>query len=163
MIGLAVIVGSVLLFYVLANIFSSNSNDEAISYNRNRCKNKLERSVFDYLVRVGVLPVAQEKVKRRKGKRTVTYSLDFAIYGSNGRKACIEVDGYIFHATKEAQMHDREKDQYLKRNGWDVIRLPEKELKANFNDTLLKTEVKLNDMGLLPLNHRFIKLSTETK
>ncbi|WP_256460989.1 DUF559 domain-containing protein [Bacillus paranthracis] len=56
-------------------------------------------------------------VQEKMGK----YRLDFAIYGTNGKKQCIEVDGYTFHNTPEAKRKDVIRDAYLNKLGWEVL------------------------------------------
>jgi len=51
------------------------------------------------------------------------YRLDFAFVASDGRKLCVEVDGYENHdKTKEQAQHDRRRDRVLLLSGWRVVR-----------------------------------------
>lgn len=47
------------------------------------------------------------------------YKIDVAF---SGLKIAIEVDGWAFHSDEEAFQHDRERQNYLILNGWQVLR-----------------------------------------
>jgi very-short-patch-repair endonuclease len=49
-----------------------------------------------------------------------SYLIDFALVEE---KIAIEVDGKQYHSTEEQQAHDEAKDDYLRKNGWRVVRL----------------------------------------
>src|SRR5688500_7649900 len=113
--GFVVVMGALVVFYIVAQIFTPSSDQ--IGYMRKRCSNKLERRVFDHLVSLGVVPTVQHKV----GK----YKLDFALFAKNGAKLDIESDGYIYHNNPKAKAKDRARDVFLKKEGWRVVRLAE--------------------------------------
>ncbi|MEK4835216.1 MULTISPECIES: endonuclease domain-containing protein [Bacillus] len=98
-------------------------------------------------------------VQEKMGK----YRLDFAIYGTNGKKLCIEVDGYTFHNTPEAKRKDVIRDAYLNKLGWEVLRISDRQLKKNLNMCMRKIEAKLYDMDLLPEGHPSMQLKLQTK
>ena len=52
------------------------------------------------------------------------FVIDFVVLD---QKIAIEVDGTNWHSSKDAKMRDRFKDYQLRREGWIVIRLREKE------------------------------------
>lgn len=63
------------------------------------------------------------------------YSLDFAWVD---QKKCIEIDGDQHQRYIEYQVRDGKKDEFLKQNGWSVLRIVWKEM---FSDT--KTYIKI--------------------
>ncbi len=64
-----------------------------------------------------------------KGRR---FRLDFAIEGGK-KPIAIECDNYRAHANKLQKEKDRIKDNYLRRAGWRVIRLEEKDIIENLD------------------------------
>ncbi|MCD4643727.1 hypothetical protein AR454_16720 [Bacillus mycoides] len=153
--GVLIVIVAALFFYVLANILEKRSYDPESDMKRKQCANNLERKVYDQLRYMGLSPTVQEKI----GK----YRLDFAIYGKSGKKLCIEVDGYTFHNTPEARRKDAIRDAYLKKIGWDVLRISDRQLKKNLNMCMRKVEAKLYDMDLLPEGHPSMQLKLQTK
>ncbi|MGE7875102.1 endonuclease domain-containing protein [Bacillus paramycoides] len=153
--GVLVVIAAAIFFYVLANILEKNSYDPESDMKRKQCANNLERKVYDHLRYMGLSPTVQEKI----GK----YRLDFAIYGRNGKKLCIEVDGYTFHNTPEAKRKDAIRDAYLKKLGWEVLRISDRQLKKNLNMCMRKIEARLYDMDLLPEEHPSMQLKLQTK
>lgn len=149
--ALLVVLICTICFYALANITTKNTAyDPASSINRKKCANKLERKVYDNLRNLGIYPCVQERV----GK----YTLDFSLYHPNGKKLCIEVDGYIFHNTPESKKKDAIRDSFLRKKGWEIMRLGERELQKDFYRTMRKVETKLYDMDLLPPEHPSVQL-----
>ncbi len=53
------------------------------------------------------------------------YWIDFAI---PKYKLALECDGHQYHSSEKAQLHDRNRDVYMKRMGWKVLRFTYKEL-----------------------------------
>ncbi|OQR53182.1 endonuclease domain-containing protein [Bacillus sp. CDB3] len=153
--GVLVVIVAALFFYVLANILEKSSYDPESDMKRKQCANNLERKVYDHLRYMGLSPTVQEKI----GK----YRLDFAIYGTNGKKLCIEVDGYTFHNTPEAKRKDVIRDAYLNKLGWEVLRISDRQLKKNLNMCMGKIEARLYDMDLLPEGHPSMQLKLQTK
>ncbi|WP_336992590.1 endonuclease domain-containing protein [Bacillus toyonensis] len=153
--GVLIVIVAAIFFYVLANIFEKSSYDPESDIKRKRCANNLERKVYDHLRYMGLSPTVQEKI----GK----YRLDFAIYGTNGKKLCIEVDGYTFHNTPEAIRRDAIRDAYLNKLGWEVLRISDRQLKKNLIMCMQKIEARLYDMDLLPEGHPSMQLKLQTK
>lgn len=64
------------------------------------------------------------------------YWIDLAI---PKHKLALECDGYQYHSSQKAQIHDRNRDAYMKRMGWKVMRFTYKELrKENIAETIQK-------------------------
>lgn len=53
-------------------------------------------------------------------------------------KLAIECDGDYWHGNKRQQSKDRQKDHYLRRRGWHVLRLSETEIKTNIDECVAK-------------------------
>lgn len=155
MIGFLVVIVALIFFYVLANITWKNSYDPDSDMKRKQCANNLERKVYDQLRYMGLSPIVQEKIGR--------YRLDFAIYGKNGKKLCIEVDGYTFHNTPEAKRKDAIRDSYLKKLGWEILRISDRQLKEDLHACMRKIEVRLYEMDLLPEEHPSMQFQLHTK
>ncbi|PGK19251.1 MULTISPECIES: endonuclease domain-containing protein [Bacillus] len=153
--GVLVVIAALIFFYILANVTAKKSYDPDSDVKRKQCANNLERKVYDHLRYMGLSPTVQEKV----GK----YRLDFAIYGKNGKKLCIEVDGYTFHNTPEAKRKDSIRDAYLKKLGWDILRMSDRQLKEDLYACMGKVEAKLYDIDLLPDEHPSMQLKLQTK
>lgn len=67
------------------------------------------------------------------------YRIDFAFPKI---KLGIEIDGPL-HDTPEKIREDKEKDQYLQKNGWYIHRFKEKEINNNLNNVVVPTLIKL--------------------
>ena len=79
---------------------------------------KIERLVAQLLDDLGVCYVAQYAVGG--------YCADFFI---PDKMLIVECDGFYWHSKAGAREHDAERDKYLKRRGYKVIRLGEDEIK----------------------------------
>jgi len=58
------------------------------------------------------------------------YRLDFAIFVEN-KSIDLECDGETYHSTKNAIMGDRERDEYMIYEGWEVIRIKGFDIMSN--------------------------------
>lgn len=47
------------------------------------------------------------------------------------RRLAVEADGTYWHGNSKQQAKDRQKDGYLSKNGWRILRLPENEINAS--------------------------------
>jgi very-short-patch-repair endonuclease len=52
-------------------------------------------------------------------RRIGQYVMDFAV---RGREVGIEIDGHDSHKTKEQRTHDAQRQRYLEKLGWKVVR-----------------------------------------
>jgi hypothetical protein len=75
------------------------------------------------LNRLGVKSISEHAVSRG-GKR---YRLDLVVFCKHGNIA-IECDNLKAHSTKFQTEKDKKKDKFLKKNGWMVVRLKEKDI-----------------------------------
>lgn len=53
-------------------------------------------------------------------------------------KLAVECDGNYWHGNARQQKKDRQKDGYLRRRGWHVLRLTETEIKTNIDECVAK-------------------------
>lgn len=70
------------------------------------------------------------------------FVVDFAIFLNNRQtKIAIEVDGLIWHSSKQATRKDRFKDYKLRKDGWIVIRFGESFTKEDVYAQLLEMKI----------------------
>ncbi len=144
MTGLFVVLGCTLVFFLVAQIFTPpstyNSNSDT---QRAKCSNKLEKRVYDALRFNGYYPIVQYKVPSKR------FKLDFAFFSPKGLKIDVEIDG-PFHRTPEGTNRDRRRDEYMKTNGWKVIRITDISLNNGFEKQILLLIATLNELGIEP-------------
>ena len=87
----------------------------------------IETAMLDALKERGLSPEAQCSV--------APYWIDLAFPAV---KLAIECDGDYWHGNKKQQSKDRQKDGYLRRRGWHVLRLSETEIKTNIDECVAK-------------------------
>ena len=90
----------------------------------------LERAVEKKLVELGVEFEAQYPTQ-------TGFVIDFALLSEG---IAIEVDGERWHSSKKAKRHDNFKNYQLKREGWKVLRIKEREM--NDLDRILSQCIK---------------------
>ncbi len=86
-----------------------NNNDHIPDINK--CESPIERRVYNGLVQHGLYPNPQFKVGR--------YRIDLAF---PYQKIAIECDGKAFHSSPGEKRHDKKRDEYLRSEGWIVLR-----------------------------------------
>lgn len=62
------------------------------------------------------------------------------------QKLVIECDGDYWHSLPERQAKDRQKDGYLKKTGWHIIRLSETDIKLSATDCVARIQDKLQSL-----------------
>ncbi|OOR04002.1 hypothetical protein BW900_24280 [Bacillus mycoides] len=155
MMGLLVVLGCTLVFFLLSQITSSSSTyNPNNDFQRIKCHNKLEKRVYDALRYKGYYPVVQHKVTKTR------FKLDFAFFSPTGVKIDVEIDG-PFHRTPEGIKRDKKRDKYMKANGSKVFRITDIALKDNFEKQILLLEAKLNDVGIYPSKDSTFLLSEQ--
>lgn len=70
------------------------------------------------------------------------YIVDFAF---KNQKLVVECDGDYWHGSDQQKAKDRRKDGFLKKNGWQILRLTETEIKENPENCLSKVLSKLQN------------------
>ena len=94
-----------------------------------------EQIVGRRLKRCGI-KAASEFPIRIRGKR---FRLDFAIIRGE-RCIAIECDNYKAHANKPQRRKDKMKDAYLRRAGWRIIRLKERDIIENLDSCIKRIQ-----------------------
>ncbi len=64
-------------------------------------------------------------------------------------KLAIECDGDYWHGNKRQQSKDRQKDHYLGRRGWHVLRLSETDINTNIDECVAKVVTFLSTQPTL--------------
>ena len=88
-------------------------SDTYVDGQRLKTESPIERIMYDALLRRGHYIETQYPI----GK----YRIDIAL---PQYKLAIETDGHQFHSSIEQKAKDKRKDNYLRKNGWKVIRIP---------------------------------------
>ncbi|HLR51804.1 MAG TPA: DUF559 domain-containing protein [Candidatus Avamphibacillus sp.] len=78
---------------------------------RNECESPIERRLYDAMLFNGYDAKTQVPYGR--------YRIDLAL---PEYRLAIECDGKASHSTKEQKAHDYQKNAYLRKNGWKVLR-----------------------------------------
>ncbi len=94
-----------------------------------------EQIVGRRLKRYGIRATPEFSV-RIEGKR---FRLDFAII-RGGKCIAVECDNYKAHANKLQKRKDKMKDAYLRRAGWRVIRLKERDIIENLDSCIKRVQ-----------------------
>ena len=103
----------------------------------------LEEIMRRALARAGIVHTVQFCLMRGKRCR---YRLDFAIFCRKG-KIALECDHSRWHQRPARQKKDRERDRWLKRDGWTVIHLTEVEIIKNSVQSLKLIKKQIRASG----------------
>jgi very-short-patch-repair endonuclease len=98
----------------------------------------IEKLVEVALIRIGI-KTKRELTVSKNGER---FRIDLAIINKNG-KIAIECDNTKSHRTKRQLKKDKKKDSFLRRNGWKVIRLKEKDIVEDIDVCIDRIEREL--------------------
>lgn len=96
-----------------------------------------EEMMAQALQRSKIPAMAQHYVRGNSGGKRAKYFLDFAIMCKRGNIA-IECDNNKAHGTAFQRMRDKAKNDYLRNNGWTVIRLAEKKILDHLPECILR-------------------------
>lgn len=89
------------------------------------------------------IPAASQQSVSGSGRR---YRLDFAIFCKRGPLA-VECDNAKAHAGRRQRERDRAKDAFLRRHGWTVIRLAERDIVASVERCLWRVRRAVQQLG----------------
>lgn len=101
-----------------------------------------EQILQDGLMRAGISATAQHYVSAG----TKRYCLDFAVFCQKGAVA-IECDNRKAHSGQRQREKDKIKDDFLKRHGWTVIRLPECDIISDLPGCITKIKKASRKLG----------------
>jgi len=102
-----------------------------------------EPMVENGLKGAGMRAIPQYYVKGEEKKR---YFLDFAIFCQKG-KIAIECDNKKVHSIPSQKKKDKIKNAFLRRYGWNVIRLPEDSIVSNLPGCIEKVKKTIQKLG----------------
>ncbi len=101
-----------------------------------------EEIIGKALKKAGISVKSQYRISVR-GKR---YRLDFAVFCRKG-KIAVECDNRKAHSGKRRLAKDRIKDAFLRRNGWKVIRLSEKDILSDLDKCISRIKKSIRACG----------------
>jgi len=103
----------------------------------------LEDKIWREFKRKEIIATRQELVQVKNNY----YFLDFAIYCANG-KLDVETDGDYWHANPVQAKKDNKRDNYLKTDGWRVLRFNSNQILEEMEQYCLPTVVEnINNFG----------------
>lgn len=93
------------------------------------CESPIERRLYLALLQNGYQIETQTPCGR--------YRIDITIPSA---RIAIEADGKAYHSSKAQKAHDRRKNEYLKKNGWTVLRFSGRQINKEMPKVLRKIE-----------------------
>jgi len=102
----------------------------------------IEEIVEDALKKTGIKAISQHYLSINKKR----FCLDLAIFCQKG-KIAIECDGKKAHSSPAQQKKDKIKDNFLRGDGWRVIRLKESAILSNLKSCLLRIQKAIQKLG----------------
>lgn len=114
-----------------------------------RCNAYLAQKSYPRIstIEVAMLAALKDKGYAPEGQFSVVpFWIDIAFPSV---KLAIECDGDYWHGNKRQQSKDRQKDHYLRRRGWHVLRLTETEIKTNIDECVAKVASFLSAQSTL--------------
>jgi very-short-patch-repair endonuclease len=99
---------------------------------REQCESPIETRLYDALKFNGYNVTTQVKVGR--------YRIDIAI---PSHKIAIECDGKAYHTAPGDKARDRKKDEFLRRNGWRVIRFSGRRIYRDMRGIITRIDKEL--------------------
>lgn len=61
-----------------------------------------------------------------------------------GYQIAIECDGKAYHSSPNQKAHDKKKNAYLRRNGWNVLRFSGRQINGNLSHVLNRIDSKVS-------------------
>lgn len=95
----------------------------------------IEQIVEKRLRAIGIKPIEEFNISKN-GRR---YRIDLAVFCKNGPLAT-ECDNLKSHRSKTQIRKDKTKDAFLRRHGWSVIRLKEKDILENLDRAIFRIQ-----------------------
>jgi very-short-patch-repair endonuclease len=102
----------------------------------------LEQMVADGLEHAGIKAIPQPMVS--DGRRRCRP--DFAIQCRGGAIA-IECDNVASHQSPAQRLRDGDKDAFLRRLSWTVVRLPEREIVSDLPNCIARVRAEVQNLG----------------
>ena len=131
-IGASILILGLLISIILVILKPKDDSEVFIDKERFKTESPIERRLYDALLSRGHYIVTQYPMGR--------YRIDIAF---PQYKLAVECDGRQFHSTKEAMERDRRKDNYLRSNGWTVIRISGRTINKSLPSAVKRIEDKI--------------------
>ncbi|MGM7722823.1 endonuclease domain-containing protein [Metabacillus sp. Hm71] len=103
-----------------------------IVYQRNKCESPIERRLFNALTFRGY--------SVRTQVRCGLYWIDLTL---PTYRIAIECDGKSYHSSPEQKKRDNKKNNYLRRNGWSVLRFSGSDINGDMTKVIRRVERKI--------------------
>lgn len=98
---------------------------------------KIEDYLYNELIKVGLEPIRQYPFEN--------YVIDFAFPDI---KLAIECDGTYWHNLENVKQRDDKKDIVIKNNHWEIIRIPEKDIKEDIKKVIDLIKYKISNIEI---------------
>ena len=95
---------------------------------------------------IQAMPQCVVSVKINSRTKPKRFRLDFAVYCQNG-KIAIECDNKKAHSSPAQKNKDKQKDALLKKDGWKVLRIREKEVLENVEVPIRRVKKIIQKLG----------------
>lgn len=109
----------IIVIFLLINFSSFKKRRYSFEREFAKCESPIEESLMKKMHEAGLKPYSQIPC----GK----YRIDIALYNRR-RKIAIECDGEEFHSSVQQKAHDEQKNKFLEKNKWRVLRFTGKEI-----------------------------------
>lgn len=129
------IYATALLFFIIYIVIKRKVSGYSVKREARKCESPIETSLFNALIKEGYQVYTQVPC----GK----YRIDMAIYIGK-KKVAIEADGKSFHSSVKQVKHDKEKDWYLRKNRWEVIRFSGSDIYRNSYKCVEEIGIRFN-------------------
>jgi len=102
----------------------------------------LER-IFRKMLRKNDIPFVAEYPIKSRGR--LRYRLDIAVFCKDG-KIDIECDQQKYHSGNK-QVYDSRRDKYLRRHGWQIVRLSDEDILFHAKESLAELKQMISELG----------------
>lgn len=113
----------------------------------------MEKIIGEKLKDGGIQAIPQKVISVTAKGKSKRFRLDFAVYCRDG-KIAIECDNKKAHSSPVQKSKDKEKDAFLKKDGWKVLRLQEKEVIENVEACIKRIRKIVQKLGGQPRRRR---------
>ncbi|KKI92546.1 hypothetical protein WQ54_09170 [Bacillus sp. SA1-12] len=108
-----------------------------IVYQRNKCESPIERRLFNALTFRGY------SVRTRV--RCGPYWIDLTL---PAYRIAIECEGIAYHSLPKQEKHNNTKNNYLRRNGWSVLRFTGSDINGDMSNVIRRVEGKIKERSI---------------
>lgn len=124
-------------FFILYQVRLKKNPSPAphIDYEYIKCESPIERRLYE------TLKISGYYVKKQYVVPPARYRINIAL---PQYKIAIECDGKAYHSTPAQKARDRQKDAYLRRKGWKVLRFSGSMINGSLVDAIKRIEEEIN-------------------